>query len=246
MRKKILIVHGWMHSADLYHKLKTDLEKSGLYTVKLYEIPGFGNASAEKRRKLLLFYTKKMERELVRESYDYAIGHSMGGTVLLRAMAGKRFSVRLVLLSPEYGGIALLKPLTIFLPLMPLVLYIFKKVYCAITIFLIKCMALFTINRWDQIDDQIVTDTRKAVPIVATRAMAELTWDHWRLKKGEWKSGRVELILGEKDRLIRQKKMRRLYYDIGDCHAYVIKGIGHTAVLEAYDKLLKLLLKLLV
>lgn len=245
MSKRILIVHGWMHSADLYKKLKTDIEKKGSCTVKLYEIPGFGNRPAKSRHKLIEYYARDMEKELARDSYDYVIGHSMGGTILLRAMAGKKMDTKLILLSPEYGGITVLKPLTVFVPLMPPMLFLFQKVNNSTANFFIKCMALFTINRWEKIDDQVVTDTRKADPMVAAHAMVELAWDHWRLKKGEWKCGKVELILGEKDRIIKQKKMKRLCGDIGDCHGYVIKGIGHTAVLEAYDKLLKILLKIL-
>lgn len=245
MSKRILIVHGWMHSADLYKKLKRDLERKGTYKVKLYEIPGFGNTPAEKRVRLIKFYTKKMEKELIRGSYDYVIGHSMGGTILLRAMVGKKLDTKLILLSPEYGGITILKPLMLFLPIVTLMLYVIKNVYCITTIFLVKCMALFTINHWEKIDAQIVTDTRKAVPLVAAHAMMELAWDNWQLKKDEWKSGKVELILGEKDRIIKRKKMKRLCSDIGNCHVYVIRGIGHTAVLEAYDRLFKILVKIL-
>ena len=245
MDKKILIVHGWMHSADLYKKLKEDLEKKGSYKVKLYEFPGFGNTPAERGHKLLDYYTKKIEKELVEGCYDYAIGHSMGGNILLKALAGKELNTKLVLLSPEYGGIALLKPLVIFMPIMPLILYFFKKGPCLITTFFIKCMALFTINSWEKIGDQIVIDTKRAAPIVATCAMIELAWDNWRVNRGEWKCGGVELILGERDRIIMQRKMKYLYNDIEKCHVYVIKGIGHTAVLEAYNRLLKILLKIM-
>lgn len=243
LSKKILIVHGWMHSADLYKKLKADLEKNSSYEVNLYEFPGFGNTPAEKKCKLLDYYTKKMKKELAEGGYDYAIGHSMGANILLKAMAGTRTDTKLILLSPEYGGITLLKPLVIFMPITPLVLYFFKKVPCSVTTFLIKCMALFTINSWDKIDTQIVTDTRKADPIVAACSMTELAWDNWRMKSGEWKSGNVELILGEKDRIIMREKMKWLCNDIEKYHVHIIRGIGHTAVLEAYDKLLKILLK---
>lgn len=245
MDKKILIVHGWMHSADMYKKLKEDLEKKGLYKVKLYELPGFGNTPVEKNHKLLDYYTKKMEKELVEGCYDYVIGHSMGGNILLKALAGKSLATKLVLLSPEYGGIALLKPLVIFAPIMPLILYLLKTGPCLITTFFIKCMALFTINRWEKIDDQVVIDTKRAAPIVAACAMNELAWDNWRVKRGEWKCGNVDVIIGEKDRIITQRKMKCLYNDIEKCHVYVIKGIGHTAVLEAYNKLLIRLLKIM-
>lgn len=245
MSKKILIVHGWMHSADLYRKLKEDLENKGLYKVKLYEFPGFGDTPAGQYHHLMDYYTKLMEKELLENHYDYVIGHSMGGNILLRAMKNKKSNAKLILLSPEYNGITLLKPLMILAPIMPWMLYLFKKWSNPITIFLIKCMALFTINSWEKIDDQIVMDTRRAAPIVATCAMVELAWDNWRISKDEWKCGGVELILGEKDRIITQGKMKRLRDDIGDCHIYMIRDIGHTAVLEAYDKLSNILIKIM-
>lgn len=244
MSKKILIVHGWLHSADMYKKLKADLEKNGSYQVKLYEFPGFGNTPVEKNHRLLDYYTRKIEKELVEGCYDCVIGHSMGGTILLRALAGKRSGAKLILLSPEYGGIALLKPFVIFMPVMPLALSLLKKGSCFITTFFIKCMALFTINRWEKIDDQIVIDAKRADPLVAACTMTELVWDNWRVKRGDRKYGKVQLILGERDRIITQRKMKCLCNDIGKCHIHVIKGIGHTAVLEAYDKLLEILLKI--
>ena len=245
MKKKILIAHGWIHSADTYKKLKNDLENTGLYDVNLYEFPGFGNSPARKYFSLMKYYTQEMERELVNGAYDYVIGHSMGGNILLRAMTGKSLNTKLILLSPEYNGIALLKPTMVFIPIMPLSFYLLKKMSCPVTTFFIKCMALFTINSWDQIDDQIVLDVRKASPIVATCTIFELAWDNWRIKRGQWKCGKVELILSEKDRLISRRKMKCLRDDLGDCHVYCLRGIGHTAVLEAYDRLLSTLRKIM-
>lgn len=245
MKKKILIAHGWMHSADTYKKLKEDLERTGNYDVTLYEFPGFGNSRAERYLHVLEYYTQKMEKELAGKSYDYVIGHSMGGNILLRAMADKNMDTRLILLSPEYNGIALLKPVILFIPVVPLALLLLKKVSCSFTTFLIKCMALFTINSWEQIDDQIVLDTRKASPVVAACTMLELAWDRWRIKKARWKCGKVCLILGERDRIISRRKMRCLCDDLGVCQVYGIRKIGHTAVLEAYDRLFNTLIKIM-
>lgn len=245
MKKKILIAHGWMHSADTYKKLKADLEKTGRYEVTLYEFPGFGDSPAEKHFQVMKYYTQKLEMELAREAYDYVIGHSMGGNILLRAMADKDMDTRLILLSPEYNGIAVLKPVILFIPVVPLVLLLLKKVSCSFSTFLIKCMALFTINSWNHINDQIVLDTRKASPVVAACTMLELAWDGWRIGKDQWRCGKVSLILGEKDRIISRKKMKCLCDDLGVCQVYGIRKIGHTAVLEAYDRLFHTLMKIL-
>ncbi len=243
MNKKILLVHGFMHSSARYKRLKTDLEAMGDCEVTLYELPGFGDTPASSWRHVLEQDADKIKGELAAGDYDYAVGHSMGGNVLLRAMDGRRWRTRVILLSPEYGGIPLLKPCTPFMPVLPLV-FLLLKVPCALTSFLIKTMALFTVNRWTQIDERIVADARKASPMTAAGAMFELTWDKWRVRN--WKSKEVVLILGEKDRIIRREKMKKLQKDLGKCSVYYIEGIGHTAVSEDYDRLLKLLTRILV
>lgn len=245
MKSKILVVHGWMHSAERYKQLKKSIEKQGRYEVTLYELPGFGDTPPQCYRNLLQYYTKKLEQVLKDGEYEYAIGHSMGGNVLLRAMAGKQLKTKLILLSPEYCGIALLKPFIVFLPIMPLGLTILKKVNCSFTTFLIKCTALLTVNRWEQIDDQIVKDARKASPVVATNAMMELVWDSWRISSRQWKSGTVSIIIGENDRIISRKKIELLRKDIKSSRLYCIDGIGHTSVVEAFDKLLDGVMKII-
>lgn len=236
--KQILIVHGWMHSSKRYERLKTDLEIIGPYKVTLYEFPGFGDTPAEKYCHLLKYYTGKIEAELESGSYDYVVGHSMGGNILLRAMDGRKQKAKLILLSPEYGGITLLKLFTVFMPVVPLVFFLLKMPG-KLTGFFIKAMALFTVNRWEQIDGQMVEDVRKASPIAAACAMFELAWDQWRVK--QWDRGETVLILGERDRIIERRKMEALKDALGSCSVYCIEGIGHTAVVEAYDQLLKLL-----
>ena len=61
---KILIVHGWMHSAKRYEQLKHDIEKNEKYDVVLYEFPGFGKSKAKYYFNILQKYKKELEQEL--------------------------------------------------------------------------------------------------------------------------------------------------------------------------------------
>lgn len=243
--KKVLIVHGWLHSVDMYNKLKADIERYCNFQVILFELPGFGGTPAHKYFNLLEYYASEVEKELGRESYDYAIGHSMGGNVLLRAMSHKRYSTKLILLSPEYGGIDLLKPLTIVSPVALLFLLICRAFPCRMTTLIIKGVALFTINDWEKINYQIIKDARRANSLVAVSSMIELSWDRWRIKYGQLSGEKVNLILCGRDRIISRRKMRLLCSDLRNCRVQCIKKSGHTAVLEEYDRLFYLLMKIM-
>lgn len=52
--KKILIIHGWMHSAERYAKLADDIQKKLHCKVVLYEIPGFGETKPIRYTNLLI------------------------------------------------------------------------------------------------------------------------------------------------------------------------------------------------
>ena len=239
--KKILIIHGWMHSSDRYIMLKRDMEKLLECTVDLYEIPGFGKTKPICYSNLLHYYSLHVRDVIAENEYDYVIGHSMGGNILLRALDMIDTKANLILLSPEYMGISYLKPLTIFCPIMPLGLLILQKIECKFTTFIMKLIALLTVNKWQQIDDRIIKDSRRANALIATVAMFELAWDSWRITSDLWKERKVNLLVGQNDRIILAKKMQLLRHDLCCCELHQITGIGHTAVVEAYDELLKII-----
>lgn len=240
-KEKILIVHGWMHSGKRYEQLKLDMEKSGKYEVVIYEFPGFGESRAKYYFNILEQYKNELEKELQSKEYDYVIGHSMGGNILLRILSDNSYETKLILLSPEYGGIDILKPLIVFYPLLFVILFLVQKIKSPLTTFLIRMSALFTINDWKKIDEQIVLDTRRASTMVALNAMMELAWDSWNVAPKKWENGKIYLILGENDRIIKRNKMNRMMKQIPNIRVHCIPKIGHSAVLENYEELLKVL-----
>lgn len=242
-KREVLILHGWMHSAARYEKLKEDLERQADVLVTLYEFPGFGDTPATKYRKdIMEGYCQDLCDDLKDHDWDCIIGHSMGGNIALRAAAANRFGGTLILLSPEYGGIPFLRLLTAWKPVVKLTLNMFKKRSRICTV-LIKMMSLFTINRYSRIDGRIVEDVRRADPDTAGELMFQLAGDSWSLKGEELCVEEAVLIIGERDRLIPRSHMIRLRRQLGNCQMYVLKGIGHTAVLEDYEGLMRLLLK---
>ncbi len=238
-KKKVLILHGWMHSAARYEKLKEDLERRAGVSVTLYEFPGFGDTPARYEKDILENYCRDLGRYLKAHDFDYVIGHSMGGAVALRAAAACLRETFWILLSPEYGGIPLLKPWAFVKPLVRPALDMAKRKnrVCALVI---KVMSLFTVNRYSRIDDRIVEDVRRADSGAACELMFELAKDRWSVKEDSGLGGKMLLIIGEKDRLIPRPHMLRLKGQLG-CEMDVLKGIGHTAVLEDYEGLLELL-----
>lgn len=241
-KQRILIVHGWMHSKERYAKLKHDMEKYGNCLVSLFEFPGFGETQPKYYFNILNQYTKLLVTELQENHYDYVVGHSMGGNLLLKALIQGQSRAKLTLLSPEYKGIDILKPLVVFYPIAYVLLFLIQKIKCPLTTFLIKCSAFLTINSWDKIDEQTILDVRRASTLVALNTMIELAWDNWRLSKHEWKNGEVHLILGSADRIITKRKMNLLAKQIKNIQIHCIQGIGHTAILENYEELLKTLI----
>ncbi len=236
--KRILIVHGWMHSAARYEKLKKDLEKEGNCEVLLYEFPGFGATKAKYKKNIMEHYAEDMKIYLRENAFDMIIAHSLGGNIVLKALYRNESDLKLVLLSPEYAGIPLLKPMVILAPLVWLGLWL-AKLPGKVSDFFIKLLALFTVNKWKDIDGQIITDVRRADVCVSTKLMFRLAYDSWRLPEDYQLQQKVLLCIGEKDRIILRSHMEWLKAELKNCEWKCFQGIGHTAVLEDYETLLK-------
>ncbi len=244
MSKKILILHGWLHSAERYLQLKNDLEGQG-HTVDTFEFPGFGDTECEYKSHIFMHYVLSV-RKLIRENdYDHIIAHSMGANILLKAAENQDFKANLILLSPACYGIDHLRSFSFLIRFLPRILRNLKRLDNGISVSLIKAVSLLTVNKWDKIDDIIVRDVYRADPHVAAKTLYALMWDKWRTNKECWSDKKIYLILGENDRVVLTDKVKELISDIPITKAWRIKGIGHTAVVENYDKLLEIIGKIL-
>lgn len=232
---KILIVHGWLHSARRYQRLKKELESRGNIQVTLYEFPGFGKTPARYRNHILKHYTEDMVEYLRNHHFDVVIAHSMGGNVALRAASRMKEDSRLILMNPVYRGIPLLRCL---LPVWPLVFAALKfvKKPGRFRDFLLKAVSLLTINRWRLIDDLILCDARRADVSTAALLLFEMAFDRFKLGEAGPPCHTL-LFVSEKDRIIPKRHIRRLAQDLKDREIVLFPGIGHTIVLEDFERL---------
>ncbi len=82
--KKILLVHGWAGSGTQLATIATQLVSLG-YSVVSFDAPGHGKAPG-KSSIIPHFVTAILQLEQTHGPFEFAIGHSLGGMSLLRAV----------------------------------------------------------------------------------------------------------------------------------------------------------------
>lgn len=239
MKKKILVVHGWMHSARRYEALKEELEANSSCEVILYEFPGFGETPARYCFKIMKHYEEEFRHYIRNKNFDCIIAHSMGGNIVLRVLQSADCHAKnIILMNPEYTGITFLKPFLAFFPFIWLGMFLMRlpgKLSC----FLIKIISLLTIKHWSCIDEIIVADAKRADPWTATVLMFELAYDRWRFTGNVPEEQKIHLLISKEDRIISSKRMKLLKKDLPECRMIWFEGIGHTIVLEDFAKLVR-------
>lgn len=239
---KVLVVHGWLHSASRYVKLKEALERWENVQVTLYEFPGFGDTPARYGKGILKHYTKDMIHYLRENPFDYIIAHSMGGNVALKAVSSLRLDCRLILINPVYRGIP---ALGFLLPAAPFLLLGLEliKIHSPFCDFLIKLGALLTVNCWSQLDELVLKDARRADAWTAAALVFEMAFDRFRLKGATQPACNTLLFISQKDRVIPRRHMKWLYQDLKKRKMVVFKGIGHTPAVEDFEELVRQILR---
>lgn len=233
----VLIIHGWMHSAKIYEKLASDLKSKLNINCILYEFAGFGDTPALFYSDIINNYVLQLQNYINNNKIDLIIAHSLGGNIVLKLINEIECN-NIILLSPEYYGISLLKPAKYIKKAIISILKLLEK-RTPITDFILKAFSLFTINKWNLISNQVLDDARRCNKEVATELMIEMADDKWTISDMKLKN--IVLVLGEKDRVISKKKMDKLIRDAKLSNKIIISNIGHTAVLEDYDKLFNII-----
>ena len=232
-RKHILILHGWMHSAARYERLKNELKG---YETTCYEFPGFGDSPPVFKQRILDCYAKELACYLDSHETDLIIAHSMGGAVLLRAL-NRYFPKReytVILINPAYGGVPKLLPALLFLPAVWAGMWLLRLLPSAVSSYIYRILSLATVNRWPDIDQLICLDAKKGDPLTAAFLLAEMAVDSFRT--GRVKS-RVYMIVSGRDRILSGRSLKRLRHDLGGCKWIRYPETGHTPVLEAFERL---------
>lgn len=235
---KILIIHGWGCSSKLYEKLAKDLEASKNIQCFFFELPGFGDTKANVYNDIINSYVNQLIEFVNKNSIDIVIAHSLGGNITLKSLANIKIE-KLILLSPLYLNIRLLKIVKFIKPIAIFFKSILDKKNI-ITDYILKLFLLIAINSWNKISNQVIVDIRKCNNKVAIELLDEMSYENWRFQ-GKLKC-QIVLITSENDRVISYKNMEQLKKDIPQIKHYQIKKIGHTAVLEDYNQLLKIIM----
>lgn len=243
MNKNILIIPGWLNSAERYLTLSEKLSKFG--NVDIYEFEGFGNTKFEyKSFNILKYYEDSLKEFLKGKRYDLIITHSMGGNILLKALNSSRLEINHVILSnTAYNGVPLLKPIAWIIPVNIFLFSIIKILPENLIKPILKKISLLTIQDTKYFDDIMFRDILKCNPIVASISLFQLTFDNFRFTKTDNQNS-IKFIVtySDGDRIIPLRNTRKLIEDLCNPTVKVFKNIGHTVALEAeheYYELIK-------
>lgn len=242
--KNVLIVHGWMHSADRYKKFAKKLLNC---KVNIVDLPGFGNCGyVGAIEKVEDYHIEYLRTLLTDEKYDFVIAHSWGGIVLLKTIPLLDVNQKpdIILLNPAYGEN---KRLKILLPIKKITGWLLatqKNLPFWIVKIPIKISALLTINRWSLIDDNIIYDAKRSDPRVASYLLYVMACDKWVIKEKK-DYGKSYLIFSDKDRIIGKHNIENLKMDLQPTMFKVFYGVGHTLVVENFEELVILIEKII-
>ncbi len=240
-QKKIIIVHGWIHSYKRYIKLAEDL--SSVATIELVKLPGFGNTKCDVKENITSYYVEEFIKLLDKNEYDLIIGHSLGANVILRALESCSVRSKILLLNPSYYGIDHLKFIARFEKFNTMFFNLQSKLPRFICKPFIKVLGLTSINKYSLVDDMLVDDVRSAQPDVAALLLKEIAFDTWRASKNI--ESDITVVVSKKDRLISQKNNEILVKDLENFKLITFEKSGHTCIVENYDDVLEIVLELL-
>ena len=228
----ILTVHGWTHSNARYMGLAMSLVK---HNVINYNLSGFGGETPKYRHNILDNYVTEIKGHLYNNNYDVIIAHSMGANIILKALDGKKFKGKIILIDPVYSGIGLLKLCTPFMYSM----YLLNILPKFITKPILKLVSLFTINEFKYMDNLLFKDIYRADVHTTISTFRDMTKDTFRVIN--WvNENRVYLIRGKKDRVIPKKTTNLLKRDLGIDDFYLF-DCGHSPMLESEDEFLSVI-----
>ncbi|MFI3114948.1 MAG: alpha/beta hydrolase [Clostridia bacterium] len=240
---KILFIHGWFHSSKIYQKLADILDcKESL----LVDLPGFGENKYEYDvENIEIEHIKYIQKILRENNIDVAIAHSFGCRILLKSLENKdEFkNIKCILLNPVYGKNKYIKNLGNREKLV----YPLIKNICEAPNYLtdlpVKIGCLFTINKWECIDDVVLESVYKSDPRVATKILDIMATTEFYTDKSRVLN-EIHMIYSTKDRAICKECFKNLEKDLNPM-VYVFENSGHTLVLEDFNRLVNVIQEIL-
>lgn len=227
---KVLIIHGWLHSANRYKSIAKRLSKYS--NVALYE---YGRVFPKSICQLK-YYTKCLQEHLDKNSYDIILTHSLGGRILLGTNYSSRYTI---LANTAYGGV---RPLLLSLPVLTILLCLIKVLPRSMTYIPAKMIAGITMGKVNLFDAIMYSDIRRANIVASIISAFELSI--YSFKRHNKLSSEVIIIRGSHDNIISMKNTLRLAKDLGVDKMITLKNVGHTSILEYEDYYVDLIKRL--
>ena len=231
-KPRILLVHGWLQSRSCYGPLAdalTDTYRVSLATLHGYDDKAYFRAGGGH----LNVYACQLAKMITTERPAVAVGFSMGGQILLRALT--RYPVALpwaVFSNVPYPALTFGQPLARRRRLLRLGLRLAQAVPEALAKPVVNRCAAYTVYRPDCIDDLFYRDVCGVNAAVAARSAREMAKGMPRVKPLAATASLVTTC--SHDRLAPPAAARRL---AGDLQAPLVNfpAAGHTVVLEALE-----------
>ncbi|SDD96747.1 alpha/beta fold hydrolase [Peptococcus niger] len=231
-KPKILLIHGWLHSRARYGPLADALADS--YRVSLASLPGYDDkAYVRAGGGHLNLYARHLAKTIAAEAPAVAVGFSMGGQILLRALT--RYPLALpwaVFSNVPYPALTFGQLLARRRRLLRLGLRLAQTAPEALAKPVVNRCAAYTVYRPDCIDDLFYRDVCGVNAAVAARSAREMAKGMPRVKPLAATASLVTTC--SHDRLAPPAAARCL---AGDLRAPLVNfpAAGHTVVLEALE-----------
>lgn len=226
----MLIIHGWLHSANRYTSIAQKLSRYS--DVVLYE---YGRSYSESIRQLKN-YTKCLQEHLNRNTYDIILTHSLGGRILLGTNYSSKYTI---LANTAYRGVRFLLPA---LPVILILLCLVKILPKWITYSLTKVISAITMGSNNLFDNIMYNDAKEANIIASIISAFELSIDSF-IRYNRLDS-KIIIIRGEYDNIVSKKNTLKLARDLGISQIITLRNVGHTSILECEDYYVKLIERL--
>ena len=198
---RVLIIHGWLHSANRYVSIAERLSKYA--DVTLYE---YGRHFLKSICQLE-YYTKCLQEHLNKNVYDIILTHSTGGRILLGTNYSSRYTI---LANTAYGGI---RHLLLGLPMLTILLCLIKVLPRSITYIPAKMIAGITMGKVNLFDAIMYSDIKRANIVASIISAFELSIDSFK-RHGKLNS-EVIIIRGSHDNIIPTRNTLELAKDLG-------------------------------
>jgi pimeloyl-ACP methyl ester carboxylesterase len=234
----LLLLHGFMNSLHFFEDIIDDLSQSN--TVYAIDIIGFGLSD----KNISIDYTKKNMAKVAKEFMEFqgikkfdALGHSMGGEVVLNMAYHFPECINRLILVGSAGYVKTLKPFYFIQNIKWLFPLFVKYLFCTYTVlYLFFRLALYDKKYLSKKKlNQIFVITLKLPFKTLQKICIQNNKDEISNKVRFIKAPSL-IICGKEDRFVKLKYGKRLHNDLQNSSLLIFENCGHIPFLEKRDE----------